>query len=228
MLKNIALIPARGGSKRIPKKNIIEFSGKPMIAWTIEAALKSEKFEKVVVSTDNLEIADVAQQHGAEVPFLREDDADDFTPISTATLNYSVRLQDFWGEEVDTVTQLMANCPLRTSEVIITFLERFYELGAPFLLSCFKFGWMNPWWSFRMSETGGHEPMFPEALRVRSQDLDDLYCPTGSIWVAKLSNLVNDGTFYGDGHRFSEIPWESAVDIDDWSDLEFAQKIMSK
>lgn len=227
MLKNIALIPARGGSKRIPKKNIIEFSGKPMIAWTIEAALKSKKFEKIVVSTDDPEIADVAQQHGAEVPFLREDDADDFTPISTATLNYSVRLQDFWGEEIDTVTQLMANCPLRTSEVIITFLERFNELGTPFLVSCFKFGWMNPWWGFRMSETGEHELLFPEALRVRSQDLDDLYCPTGSIWVAKLSNLVKDGTFYGNGHRFSEIPWESAVDIDDWSDLEFAQKIMS-
>ena len=78
-----------------------------------------------------------------------------------------------------------------------------------------------------MSETGGHEPMFPEALRVRSQDLDDLYCPTGSIWVAKLSNLLKDGTFYGNGHRFSEIPWESAVDIDDWPDLEFARKLMS-
>ena len=78
-----------------------------------------------------------------------------------------------------------------------------------------------------MSETGEHEPMFPEALSVRSQDLDDLYCPTGSIWTAKLSSLVKDGTFYGKGHRFLEIPWESAVDIDDWSDLEFAQRTMS-
>ena len=104
VLRNIALIPARGGSKRIPKKNIIEFSGKPMIAWTIEAALKSEKFEKVVVSTDDPEIASVAQKYGAAVPFLREEDADDFTPISTVTLNYSVRLQDIWAEEIDVVT----------------------------------------------------------------------------------------------------------------------------
>jgi N-acylneuraminate cytidylyltransferase len=84
---------------------------------------------------------------------------------------------------------------------------------------------MNPWWSFKMYETGEHKFMFPKALTSRSQDLDDLYCPTGSIWVAKLSNLLKDGTFYGKGHRFSEIPWESAVDIDDWPDLAFAQKI---
>lgn len=76
-----------------------------------------------------------------------------------------------------------------------------------------------------MYETGEHKFMFPKALTSRSQDLDDLYCPTGSIWVAKLSNLLKDGTFYGKGHRFSEIPWESAVDIDDWPDLAFAQKI---
>ncbi len=228
VLKNIALIPARGGSKRIPKKNIVKFSGKPMIAWTIEAAVQSKRFEKVVVSTDDPEISYVAQQYGAEVPFLREEDADDFTPISTATLNYSIRLQNIWEEEIDVVTQLMANCPLRTSEVIITFLDKFDELGAPFLLSCFKFGWMNPWWSLRKTETGEYEPMFPKALSVRSQDLDDLYCPTGSIWMAKLSSLEKDGTFYGNGYRFSEIPWESAIDIDDWSDLEFAKRIMSK
>ena len=76
-----------------------------------------------------------------------------------------------------------------------------------------------------MSETGRHEFMFPKALTMRSQDLDDLYCPTGSIWMAKLSNLVKEGTFYGKDHRFSQIPWKSAVDIDDWSDLEFAQKV---
>lgn len=225
MLKNVAIIPARGGSKRIPKKNIIEFLGKPMIAWTIEAAIQSNKFDKVIVSTDDQEIASVASRFGAEIPFLRETDADDITPISTATLNYMTRLQKYLGEETETVTQLMANCPLRSSQDIETFIHKFDELGSPFLLSCFKFGWMNPWWSFRMSETGGHEFMFPKALTMRSQDLDDLYCPTGSIWIAKLSNLVKEGTFYGKDHRFSEISWKSAVDIDDWSDLEFAQKV---
>jgi len=225
MLKNVAIIPARGGSKRIPKKNIVEFSGKPMIAWTIEAAIQSNKFDKVIVSTDDQEIASVASRFGAEIPFLRETDADDITPISTATLNFMTRLQKYLGEEIETVTQLMANCPLRTSQDIETFIHKFDELGSPFLLSCFKFGWMNPWWSFRMSETGRHEFMFPKALTMRSQDLDDLYCPTGSIWMAKLSNLVKEGTFYGKDHRFSQIPWKSAVDIDDWSDLEFAQKV---
>ena len=227
MLKNVAIIPARGGSKRIPKKNIIEFLGKPMIAWTIEAAIQSNKFDKVIVSTDNQEIASVASHYGAEIPFLRETDFDDMTPVSTATLNHAIRLQKYWGEEIKTVAQLMPNCPLRTYKDLETFIDKFDKLGSPFLLSCFKFGWMNPWWSFKMSETGDHEFMFPKALTMRSQDLDDLYCPTGSIWVAKLSSLVKDGTFYGKGHRFSEIPWESAVDIDDSNDLEFARKIAS-
>ena len=93
-----------------------------------------------------------------------------------------MRLQKFWDEDIHSVTQLMANCPLRTFNDIKIFLDKYDELGTPFLLSCFKFGWMNPWWSFKKSETGEHEFMFPKALSMRSQDLDDLYCPTGSIW----------------------------------------------
>jgi len=82
----VAIIPARGGSKRIEKKNIINFCGKPMIAWTIEAAKKSEMFERVVVSTDDQEIAEVARQCGASVPFLRKQYADDISPVSLATI----------------------------------------------------------------------------------------------------------------------------------------------
>ena len=78
--KNIAVIPARGGSKRIPKKNILELNGLPMIAFTIQAALKSKLFDKVVVSTDDQEIADVSKEYGAEIPFMRDKYADDHSP----------------------------------------------------------------------------------------------------------------------------------------------------
>ena len=82
MSNGIAIIPARGGSKRIPKKNIIDFNGKPMIAWTIKAALESKLFSKVLVSTDSEEIAEISQKYGADVPFLRRSFSDDITPVS--------------------------------------------------------------------------------------------------------------------------------------------------
>lgn len=107
MKNNIAIIPARGGSKRILKKNIIDFNGKPMIAWTIEAALKSQLFSKVLVSTDCEETADIARAFGAEVPFLRRGYSDDITPVSEATLDALLQAEKFWNLDFDTVTQLI-------------------------------------------------------------------------------------------------------------------------
>tara|TARA_B100001057_G_scaffold486400_1_gene567527 strand:- start:1910 stop:2605 length:696 start_codon:yes stop_codon:yes gene_type:complete len=225
MIKNLAIIPARGGSKRIPKKNIIDFHGKPMISWTIIAALESNKFDKVVVSTDCEEIAETSLKFGASVPFLRLADFDDITPASEATINYTTELENFYGDSILTITQLMANCPLRTSKDIIDFLEEYQRMNIDFLLSSFKFGWMNPWWSFKLNANQEHSFLFPKSLTQRSQDLESLYCPTGSIWVANFDKLKANGSFYGDNQRFKEIPWKSAVDIDDEDDLEFARAV---
>lgn len=222
MLKNIAIIPARGGSKRIPFKNIIDFSGKPMIAWTIEAALLSKVFDKVIVSTNCPEIATISKEYGAEVPFLRNNDFDDLTPVSVATLNYALELQKYWDDKIVNVTQLMANCPLRNCYDIVSFVNIFEEKRPNFMLSSFKLGWMNPWWAFKLDSNGDHNFLFPDAIKKRSQDLDALFCPSGSIWIAKLSELEKERSFYGQGQIFSEIPWKSAVDIDDYKDLEFA------
>src|SRR5580698_5131234 len=111
----VAIIPARGGSKRIPGKNIRPLAGKPIIAYTIAAALESGLFERVVVSTDSEAIAAIARQFKAEVPFLRDQAlADDFTPVSSATADALLRL-DPAGDRFDSVAQLMPNCPLRTA-----------------------------------------------------------------------------------------------------------------
>jgi CMP-N-acetylneuraminic acid synthetase len=226
MLKNIAIIPARSGSKRIPHKNIIDFSGKPMIAWTIEAALLSKVFDRVVVSTNCSKIAAISKEFGAEVPFLRNYDFDDVTPVSLATLNYALDLQVYWNEPIINITQLMANCPLRNSCDIQSFVNKFEEKKPNFMLSCFKFGWMNPWWAFKLEDNGDHNFLFPDAIKKRSQDLDELYCPTGSIWMAKLCELEKAQSFYGQGHIFNEVSWKSAVDIDDYEDLKFALELL--
>lgn len=223
--KRIAIIPARGGSKRIPKKNIIDFAGKPMIQWSIEAALLSKMFERVVVSTDDEEIAEVSRRCGAEVPFLRHKYADDYATVSQATLSALEQAEDYWSAGYDTVTQLMANCPLRTASDISHALTTFEQKGRAFQLSCFEFGWMNPWWAATIDQSGRPANLFPDASSQRSQDLPPLYCPTGAIWVASCAALKQAGTFYGPDHYYEPIPWFSAVDIDDRDDLMFALSI---
>ncbi len=220
--QNIAIIPARSGSKRIPDKNIIDFWGKPMIAWTIEAAIKSNKFSRVLVSTDSEKIAKIARDFGAEVPFLRKSFSDDISPVSVATTHALEQAEANWKQEFSHVVQLMANCPLRTSRDISNALKSFSKGNRNFQISCFKFGWMNPWWSFRLGKFGDATPMFPEKKTYRSQDLEDLYCPTGSIWIAKAKRLKETQNFYSTETVFEPINWKSAVDIDDYEDLEFA------
>lgn len=221
----IAIIPARGGSKRLPGKNILDFFGKPMIAWTIEAAINAACFDRILVSTDEEAIAKVARDYGAEAPFLRPTAADDITPISTATLVALEQAENHWGREFKTVVQLMANCPIRGSDEIKTAMAAFHANEAGFQISCFPFGWMNPWWAAKLDEGGRPEAMFPEAMGARSQDLSKLYCPTGAIWVAEAAALKREKSFYGKGHRYQPMHWTAAVDIDDAEDLEMARAV---
>jgi N-acylneuraminate cytidylyltransferase len=121
----LAVIPARGGSRRVPRKNIREMHGRPVLAYSVEAALGSNLFARVVVSTDDAEIADVARSLGADVPFLREASlADDVTPVSRATIDVVDRLAE-GGEAYLEVCQLMPNCPLRTAEDVVASHRQF-------------------------------------------------------------------------------------------------------
>ncbi len=218
--KIIAIIPARGGSKRIPGKNIIDFCGKPLIAWTIEAALASGIFDRVIVSTDSQDIADVSIKYGAEVPFLRDVHADDHSPVSEGTLRTVEQLEEE-GHLYDVVVQLFAVCPLRNSQDIIDSYAEFKKRKSPFLVSCFKYIWMNPWWAVTLDDKNKPKFIFEDAKK-RSQDLPELYCPTGAIWIADIAALKIDKTFYGDSHTFWEMNWKRAVDIDNYEDLELA------
>lgn len=221
----IAVIPARGGSKRIPHKNIIDFMGKPMIAWTIEAAIKSQIFFRIVVSTDDETIKNISIKYGAEVPFLREKYIDDYAPVSEATLDAIKNLESFNNEKYDIVVQLMPNCPLRNEKVIKESYEHFIKSNSKFQISCFKFGWMNPWWAFKIDEAEVPTLLFQETLKGRSQDLDTLYCPTGAIWIAETRELERSNTFYGKGYSAYPINWKEAIDIDDMDDLEMAKAL---
>lgn len=222
----IAVIPARGGSKRVPKKNIREMRGKPLIAYTVAAAIESCIFARVVVSTDCKEIADIAQKAGAEIPFLREPAlADDITPVSAATADVLLRL-DPQGEEYDDVCQLMANCPLRDSGAIQDSYRQFVASEAGSQISVTRFGWQNPWWAMRRGTDYILEPLFQDMLAARSQDLPELFCPTGAIWWAKTEVLRQSGTFHVPGRTGWEIDWRGGMDIDTEEDWQMAEALM--
>ena len=194
-MKVIAIILARGGSKRIPKKNIIDFMGRPMITWTIEAAIKSKIFDKIIVSTDSEEIAKVGRDYGLEVPFLRQDKNDDISPVSEATITSVKQAEVHYNEKYDIVVQLMANAPMRNENDIKKHFNKFINQKRDFQLSSFKFGWMNPWWAAKVDKYDIPNWMYPEGITKRSQDLDDLYCPTGAIWIANIRKLKLSNSF---------------------------------
>lgn len=222
-LKVIAIIPARGGSKRIPQKNLIDFFGKPLIAYTIESAQKSQIFNRIFVSTDSKEIADISKDYGIEIPFLRKENYDDNASVHEATLTAIEQIEEYWSEKHDIVIQLMPNCPIRDENQIKEAFNNFITCNNDFQISTFKYGWMNPWWAIKIGSTGISERLFPDAFLKRSQDLDDLYCPTGAIWIAKISELVRHRTFYGPDFKTYPINWKYAIDIDDYEDLEMAK-----
>ena len=223
---NIGIILARSGSKRIAKKNILDFGGKPLVAWTIEAAINSKIFDKVLLSTDSDEIAKIGIKFGAEVPFLRDGANDDYSSSSKATYHALNQAENFWNTEFTTVAQLMANCPLRDQFDIQKSYKAFIESNSPSQISCFEYGWMNPWWANQISELGLPEPIFNEKMKFRSQDLPKLFCPSGAIWFAKRESFCTTKDFYMKNHRFEPITWMSAIDIDESNDLMMAKAFL--
>lgn len=226
-MKSIAVIPARGGSKRVPGKNVKPMFGKPLIAYTIEAAQQSGLFQRIVVTTDSEEIAATARRFGAEVPFLRGQNlADDVTPVSAATVDVLLRL-DPAGDVFDYACQLMANCPLRTAEDILDSYRQFATTGADSQLSVVKYGWQNPWWALRRDANFRLEPVFKDYIMQRSQDLPEIFCPTGAIWWAKTPVLRREGTYHiANRTGWAMSSWERALDIDTAEDWALVEALM--
>jgi len=226
MTSTLAVIPARGGSKRVPRKNIRILGGRPAIAYTIDAALRSSLFDRVVVSTDDEEVASIARQHGAEVPFVRPPAlADDITPVSLVTLHALEQL-DPVSKQYACVAQLMPNCPLRTVRDVENSYRQFIESNADAQISVTRFGWLNPWWAVTLDDHRKVAPVFKEQMSIRSQDLPDVFCPTGAIWWAKSEVLRQLKTFYAAGCTGWEIAWQRAVDIDTEEDWQLAELLM--
>ena len=217
-MSTVAIIPARGGSTRIPKKNIIDFCGKPLITWTIEAAQESDIFDDIWVSTDDYEIWDIAGYAGAKV-LMRSGYSDNYTTVQEATIR---SLEEIKGN-YDDVVLLMACCPNRTYYDIQYAYKEFQAKNSDYQISVCEYDFLNPWWAVKLKKDKP-VPLFPKEIKMRSQDLPKLYCPVGAVWIAKIFDLKVYRTFYGPGYDIYPIDFAHAIDIDNYSDIEIAKR----
>ena len=222
MVKNIAVIPARSGSTRIQNKNIYPFKGKPLFAWTIEAALKSEMFDNIIISTDSKEYLEIASEYGIFTPFLRDKYADSASSCTTACYYAATQAEEYYKEKYDIITLLQATCPLRDYCDIRKTVDFFNKNHLTVLTTATKYT-MNPWWCATMDEN--NKPTFvlysPEECSSQSQP--PMYCPNGAITICKKEYLSRTDNIYTDNLKFFELDWKHSIDIDDIKDIDMAE-----
>ena len=215
---NIAIIPARGGSKRIPRKNVRPFCGRPMIAWPIAAAAASGLFDHILVSTDDPEIADVARQAGAEVPFVRPaelaDDHSGTTDVIVHALSWAVEAG--WPVEA-------ACCIYPTAAFVsasdLAEARRLLSAECDFAFAAVRYG-HPPQRGFLRAADGSPQLLQPEHQETRTQDLPPVYHDSGQFYWGTREAWMERRPFFGPRTRFIELPPWRAYDVDrseDWT-----------
>jgi len=230
MTKNaIAIIPARGGSKRIPKKNIKIFHGKPLIAYSIETALKSDLFQKVIVSTDCKEIANISKKYGAQVPFLRPKElSDDFTGSGEA-VDYTINRLKEQGEEYKYVCTIYATAPFLTTFYLKKGYEKIIKDTVLQAFSCASMPYPVQR-TFKINQNGRCEMFWPEYFDRRSQDLEEAYHDAGQFYWTNITFISNKKGFNEDMIPIV-MPRHLVQDIDtmeDWVNAELKYKILKE
>ena len=226
-LQVVAIIPARGGSKGIPHKNITLLAGKPLIAWTIQAAQSSLRMNRIIVSTDDNEIALIAKQNGAEVPFMRPAElAEDDTPGMAPILHAVKWLEKNEGYLPDLVMCLQPTSPLRSSEDIDAAIELAVQKNADAVVSVMPVDHHPDW--MRCVDTDGRLSDFctTERPATRRQDLPPVYALNGAIYLGCRKVLLEQESWYTDKTFAYIMPPERSLDIDTQWHLRLADLIL--
>ena len=222
---NIAIIPARGGSKRIPRKNVRPFCGRPMIAWPIAAAAESGLFEHILVSTDDAEIAQAAEQAGAEVPFVRPAElADDHSGTSDVIVHaLSWALQAGWP--VEAVCCIYATAAFVSPELLVE-ARKLLSPDCDYAFAAVRYG-HPPQRGFLRAADGSPQLLQPEHHRTRTQDLPAVYHDSGQFYWGTRHAWVERRDFFGPRTRFVELPSWRAQDIDTDDDWTMAEHLFA-
>lgn len=223
---HIALIPARGGSKRIPRKNIRSFAGRPMIGWPIEAALSSGLFDHVVVSTDDPDIAEVARAAGAEVPFMRTPElADDFTPARDVIIDGIEQMEALNGQRVDRLCCLFATAAFVQADDLQkthALLDDLPQDGFVFAAASYPHPVHR---AMVHSPQSGIEMLFPEHARTRTQDLPEAFHDAGMFYWGRRDTFVARTPMFNPASHPYVMPRDRALDIDTPQDWSFAEAL---
>lgn len=220
---NVAIIPARGGSKRIPRKNIKEFCGKPMIAWSIEAAQKSGVFDRIIVSTDDKEIAEVARRYGAEVPFIRPANiADDFATTVDVIHHALVELSKI--AFIDSICCIYATAPFLQGLDLKNAYDKLKQNNCDYVFSATSFPFPIQRAVYLASD--GMVRMFqPENEKKRSQDLEPAYHDAGQFYWGRPDAFMSRKGFFTSKSLLEILPRERVQDIDTPEDWVFAENL---
>jgi pseudaminic acid cytidylyltransferase len=225
---NIAVIPARGGSKRIPRKNIKSFFGKPMIAWSIEAAKASNLFDHIIVSTDDAEISKIAKEWGAEVPFIRPADLSNDYAGTTEVIAHAIQWSLDNGWHLNSVCCIYATAPfiqiddlIQANDIVESGNWAYSFPVCDFAAPIFR--------SFQQLSEGGVEMFFPEHFNSRSQDLPEALHDAGQFYWGKVESWLEGKRFFDKHSKPVIIPRWRVQDIDtsdDWLRAEALYKVL--
>lgn len=224
---NICVIPARGGSKRIPRKNIKEFLGKPIIAYSIEAAIKSNCFDEVIVSTDNNEIAELAIKYGAQVPFIRPDEISDDFSNTLVVVKHAIEQQSV-DSNIETVCCLYATAPFIDAKTINDSYEQFIKSNACYCLGITSFPFSIQR-AIKVSSKNRLAMFNKKSIQKRSQDLETAYHDAGQFCWGKASAFKNELSIYSELTIPFILPRHLTQDIDtmeDWVRAETMYKLL--
>jgi pseudaminic acid cytidylyltransferase len=224
----LCVIPARGGSKRIPRKNIRPFAGRPMLAHSILAATASGLFDRIVVSTDDEDIAAVAELHGAEIPFLRPKAlADDYTGTN-AVARHAIEWFHAAGQTVAYACCVYATAPFLRAEDLRAGYEKLVVSGKSFVFAATRYAFPIQR-AIRLNESGEVEAMFPEHIFDRSQDLTPAFHDAGQFYWGTAQAYLDQVTTFSPASLIVELPHYRVQDIDtedDWESAELMYRLL--
>lgn len=229
MSKRIGLIPARGGSKGIPHKNIYDLNGKPLIAYSIEAGLRAKDagyLDRVVVSTDDEEIAQISSDFGAEVPFIRPAELAADKSKSVDCMIHAVQFYKERDIEFDTMVLLQPTSPLRTVEDIINAINIYENEKVESLISCYREESINEYNVYYIDGNMGLPLRKEHNLGKRRQDIPTLYARNGAIFITDVNYMLESKLVISDSPAIYVMPKERSVNIDTMSDMYVAKCVL--
>lgn len=225
MTELIAIIPARSGSKRLPGKNVRSFFGHPMLAYSVSAALNSNLFREVIVSSDDAAVGAIAESYGANFILRPPELATDSASLVDVARHVLQVVKDR-GVVPQAFCQCMPNCPLLRSADIVDHWRWFNRNKRRFQISVVPYRGVYPHWALTAGEQQIGKWLFGEKYLVRSQQLQSVFCPTGAIWWARTPDFISQNAFYGSPFALAPIDSNRGIDIDDGEDLNLAELLV--